>query len=64
MGREKRGGYLIEWWIGDHLPKHVHVYKNGKEMVKVELPGFTVLKGKLNKKLKNILMELIKEGRI
>ncbi len=64
MGREKRGGYLIEWWIGDHLPKHVHVYKNGKEMVKVELPGFTVLIGKLNKKLKKILMELIKEGRI
>lgn len=34
MGRKKRGGYLIEWWIGDHLPKHVHVYKDGKEVEK------------------------------
>ncbi len=64
MGREKRGGYLIEWWIGDHLPKHVYVYKDGKEVAKIELPGFTILKGKMNKKLKNILMELIKEGKI
>ncbi len=64
MGREKRGGYLIEWWIGDHLPKHVHVYKDGKEVAKIELPGFIILKGKMNKKLKNILMELIKEGKI
>ncbi len=64
MGREKRGGYLIEWWIGDHLPKHVHIYKDGKAVAKIELPGFTILKGTMNKKLKRILMELIEEGRI
>ncbi len=64
MGREKRGGYLIEWWIGDHLPKHVHIYKDGKEVTKIELPGFRVLNGKMNKKLKKILTELIKEGKI
>ncbi len=64
MGREKRGGYLIEWWLGDHLPKHVHVYKDGKEIAKIVLPSLKVLNGKMNKKLKKILMELIKEGRI
>ena len=64
MGREKRGGYLIEWWLGDHSPKHVHVYKDGKEIAKIVLPGLKVLNGKMNKKLKKILMELIKEGRI
>ena len=64
MGRVKRGGYLIEWWIGDHLPRHVHVYKGGKEVVKIELPEFTVLKGKMSAKLKKILMELIKEGKV
>ena len=64
MGREERGGYLIEWWLGDHLPKHVHVYKDGKEIAKIVLPGLKVLNGKMNKKLKKILMELIKEGRI
>lgn len=64
MGREKRGGYLIEWWIGDHLPKHVHIYKDGREVAKVVVPGFRVLSGRLNKRLKKILMELIKEKKI
>jgi hypothetical protein len=64
VGREKRGGFLIEWWIGDHLPKHVHVYKNGKEVAKIEVPGLLVLKGKMDRKLKKIILELVKEKRI
>lgn len=64
MGRVRRGGYLIEWWIGDHLPKHVHVYRDRKLVAKVEVPGLLVLSGMLNKKLKRILEELMKEKRI
>lgn len=26
MGRVRRSGYIIEWFIGDHVPRHVHVY--------------------------------------
>ncbi|MCX6840304.1 MAG: hypothetical protein NTX35_21190 [Verrucomicrobia bacterium] len=26
MGRIRRHGYVIEWFIGDHDPRHVHVY--------------------------------------
>ncbi|MBF0492643.1 MAG: DUF4160 domain-containing protein [Deltaproteobacteria bacterium] len=61
MGRIRRGGYLIEWWIGDHLPKHVHVYKNGKEIAKIQVPELLVLSGTLNKKLEKILKEISKE---
>ena len=64
MGREKRGGYIIEWWMGDHSPRHVHVYKNGREVAKVIIPGMRVLRGQMNRKLKQIIKELIKEGRI
>lgn len=64
MGRIRRGGYLIEWWIGDHEPKHVHIYKNGKEIAKVRIPEGVVLTGRLNKKLKNILQDLLKEGKL
>jgi len=39
MGRIRRGGYLIDWWIGDHTPKHVHVYRDGVLVAKVEIPG-------------------------
>ena len=64
MGRIKRGGYLIEWWIGDHWPKHVHVYRNGKEVAKVQVPEMIVLTGKLTKKLKKILKQLLESGKL
>ena len=64
MGREKRGGYIIEWWIGDHKPKHIHVYKNSKEIAKVVVPSMRILTGRMNKKLRKIIGELLKEGKI
>lgn len=62
MGRIKRGGYLIEWWIGDHLPKHVHIYKDGKMIAKVQIPEMLVLRGNLSRRLKRIIHELVKGG--
>lgn len=64
MGREKREGYIIEWWMGDHDPKHVHVYKNGKEIAKVVVPDMRILTGNLNRKLRKIIEELLGEGKI
>lgn len=64
MGRIKRGGYLIEWWMGDHWPKHVHIYLNGREIAKVQVPEMLVLTGNLNRKLKKIIKELIEEKKI
>jgi hypothetical protein len=26
MGKNCRGGYILEWFIGDHGPRHTHVY--------------------------------------
>ena len=64
MGRVKRGGYLIEWWMGDHTPKHVHVYKDGQEVAKVRVPEMIVLTGNLNKKLRKIFQKLIQDQEI
>ncbi len=25
MGKVRRGGYIFEWWIGDHPPRHLHI---------------------------------------
>ena len=61
MGRIRRGGYLIDCWIGDHTPKHVHVYRNGMLVAKVEIPGLLVLSGTMNSRLRRILEQLIKE---
>ena len=61
MGRVRRGGYVIEWWIGDHYPKHVHIYREGREIAKVRVPGLVVLTGTLNKRLRKILEKLLEE---
>jgi len=64
VGRIRRGEYVIDWWIVDHDPKHVHVYRDGRLMAKVEVPGLLVLTGTMNRKLRRILEELIREGKL
>jgi len=61
MGRAKRGGYIFQWWMGDHPPRHVHVFKDGKEIAKVTIPALGLLSGRMNRKVKKLLEELIKE---
>ena len=33
MGKIRRGNYVFVTWIGDHRPRHVHVYSDGKLIV-------------------------------
>ena len=49
MGKAKRSGYVFLSWIGDHLPKHVHVYKNKKLVVKWDIENWKSIKGQLQK---------------
>lgn len=63
MGRIRRGGYLFEFWVGDHPPRHVHVLKDRKLLAKVELDErFTLMEGRINRRIREILKELVKEG--
>ena len=64
MGRVRRGGYVIDWWIGDHYPKHVHVYKDSKAVCKLEVPTLLVLEGRASRKILAIIEGLIDEGKI
>ncbi len=66
MGKVRRGGYIIFWWIGDHNPPHVHVRTaKGKKLGRVNL---NTLQGLENwtpsKDLINILNDLRREGRL
>ncbi len=40
MAKVRRGGYIFLTWIGDHTPRHVHVYRDGKLIVKWDLEGY------------------------
>ncbi len=62
MGKIKRGGYQLFTWIGDHPPKHVHVLKDGKLIVKWDLEKGEEMEGVANSQIKRIIKELQKEG--
>ena len=33
VGRKRTGKYIIEWWVGDHSPRHVHVFDSSGEFM-------------------------------
>lgn len=57
MGRKKIGGFVIEWYIGDHLPLHVHIYKDGLHLGRFDLESQKPMKGLImTDKLKRALV--------
>ena len=66
MGRVRRGGYYIVWWIGDHAPRHVHIFDaDDRFLGRVAIPSGEPLDDwKPTRKLLQILAQLIKEGRL
>ena len=61
MGKLRRGGYIFIWWIGDHSPRHVHVYRNGKLIVKWDLDNKKAMKGNAPRKVVELIEELESE---
>jgi hypothetical protein len=66
MGRVRRGGYVFEWWIGDHPPRHVHVFTGaGKLLARVAVEGFRELDDRpVPRKVLDIIEQLKHEGRL
>jgi hypothetical protein len=66
MGRVRRGGYIITWWIGDHDPRQVHIRNaKGKSLGRLDVD---TLEGLGNwtppKDLVKIIVELKEKGRL
>ena len=62
MGKIKRGGYVFVTWIGDHSPRHVHVYKDGRFILKWDLDNSRVMKGRVSRAALKHLAALVSEG--
>lgn len=64
MGRIKINNFLIEWWLGDHYPKHVHIFKDGKFYAKIEIPSMKLLeeKKKVPAKIIKVIEKLVEKG--
>jgi len=62
MPKVRRGGYIFVAWVGDHSPRHVHVYRDGKLIVKWDLDNWQAMKGQTTTRITKLLKELVEEG--
>lgn len=61
MGRIRRGGYVFISWKGDHDPRHVHVFKDRKLVLKWDVESWVAIKGRPIRRLLGLLEALHKE---
>ena len=45
VSKIRRGNYVFLTWSGDHLPRHVHVYKDREFVVKWNLDDWVAMEG-------------------
>lgn len=62
MGKIRRGNFVFLSWVGDHSPRHVHVYKDGKLVVKWDLDNWQAMCGKETRRILEHIRELLREG--
>ena len=62
MGKQRRGGYVFITWKGDHSPRHVHVYRDGRLVVKWDLDHKLPMKGAASRRILALIAELEAEG--
>jgi len=62
MGKVRRGGFLFLTWKGDHSPRHVHVYRGGKLVVKWDLDNEKPMAGNPSRRVIDLIRELDSEG--
>jgi hypothetical protein len=62
VGRVRRGGFIFVWWKGDHAPRHVHVYCDGKLVVKWDLDNWKPMKGEASGQVADLIAGLVSEG--
>ena len=66
MGEITRRGYRIEWFIGDHGPRHVHVYDAKERFLgRLDIERMRGIEGWMpSRKLVKVIEELKNEGRL
>ena len=64
MSKIRRGGYIFITWIGDHAPRHVHVYKDRKLLLKWDLENNLPMKGTPLAVVLRLIDELRREGHL
>ena len=66
MGKIRRAGYILEWFIGDHEPRHIHVYDSKRRLLgRLDVDQMAGIEGWTpDRKLIKVVQELLSEGRL
>jgi hypothetical protein len=66
MGKIRRSGYILEWFIGDHEPSHVHVYDSKHKFIgRLDVQRLVGVEGWTpDRKLIKLIADLKNEGRL
>ena len=64
MSKIRRAGYVFITWIGDHPPRHVHVFRNGRLVLKWNLEHALPMEGQPSSALLELIRELQEDGRL
>jgi hypothetical protein len=62
MSKIRRGGFVFVTWKGDHPPRHVHVYRDRRFVVKWDLDNWKPMKGKAPRRVLELIEALQSEG--
>ena len=62
MSTIRRGGYVFVTWVGDHAPRHVYVYRDGRLVVKWDLDRGQAMEGTAPARVRKLIAELVEEG--
>jgi len=62
MVRVRRGGFIFITWKGDHPPRHVHVYRDGRLVVKWNLDSWKPMEGDPPRRLIVLIQALRERG--
>ena len=61
MTKIRRGGYVFITYVGDHSPRHVHVYKDGTLAVKWDMENDMAMKGEASGRIIRLIRDLEEE---
>jgi len=64
MGKIRRKNYVFITWKGDHSPYHVHVYRDGRLIVKWDMENNQAMKGRISARILATIRELQGEGKL
>lgn len=58
----RRAGFVFLSWQGDHGPRHVYVYRDGRFVLKWDLDHHVLMKGRRVRRVVRLISRLRAEG--